>query len=149
MMKYTEGKTGRVLIARFDDGEDFISAMNKLVSDTSLESAVIFFLGALRSGEVVAGPVADTIPPVPHWVHFDGAWEVVGIGTLFQSDEGPMLHLHGSIGRGRDTLVGCLRKIAEVFLVVEVVILEILGTDAERVLDARSAHYLLDPSPHE
>jgi uncharacterized protein len=148
-VNYSEGRTGRVIIARFDDGEDFVSGMKKLVQKAKLTSGLIFFLGALRSGEIVVGPVEDAIPPEPGWVSLEGVWEVVGIGTLFQTDGKPSLHLHGSYGRKRQSLTGCLRKIAEVFLVVEVIILELVGTDAQRVYDPLSGLFLLHPSPEK
>ncbi|MFC1528978.1 PPC domain-containing DNA-binding protein, partial [Candidatus Latescibacterota bacterium] len=97
----------------------------------------------------VTGPVRDTIPPEPDWVSLEGIWEVVGIGTLFEADGKPSLHLHGSYGRKRQSLTGCLRKIAEVFLVVEVIILELVGTDARRLYDPSSGLFLLHPSPEK
>ena len=146
-MNYSEGRTGRVVVARFDDGEEFVSGMKELVKKTKLASGLIYFIGALRSGEIVAGPVKDAIPPEPGWVSFEGAWEVVGIGTLFEADGEPSLHMHGSFGRGSQTLTGCLRNIAEVFLIVEVVILEIIDTEAQRLYDSESGLFLLHPSP--
>ena len=148
-MNYSVGRTGRIIIARFDDGEDFISGMKELVENIKLTSGLIFFLGALRSGEIVTGPVRDAIPPEPGWVSLEGVWEVVGIGTLFEADGEPSIHLHGSYGRGTQSLTGCLRKIAEVFLIVEVIVLELLDTDARRVYDPLPGLFLLHPSPEK
>lgn len=144
-MNYSEGSTGRVIIARFDDGEEFISGMKELILKAQVTSAVIFFLGAFRSGKIVAGPVSDNIPPEPYWVSFGNPSEVVGIGTLFESDGEPSIHMHGSLGRGTQSLTGCFREIAEVFLIVEVVILEIVNTGARRIHDPDSGLSLLSP----
>ena len=38
------------------------------------------------------------------------ASEVMGIGTLFWKGDEPVIHLHGAIGRDRETVVGCIRK---------------------------------------
>jgi len=146
-MNYSEGRVGRVIVAKFDDGEDFVGGMKSLVEQSNVESAVFFFLGAFREGDVVAGPKAPVIPPTPDFIHFDGAWEVVGIGTMFTRDGVPFLHMHGAIGSGGNTLVGCLRKLTTTFLIVEVVMLEICGSTAVRTYNAESGHTLLDPDP--
>lgn len=69
-MKYSEGNIGRVIVARFDDGEEMVSGMRELMTRTGISSGVILFLGALRSGEPVVGPVVDELPPTPSWLKF-------------------------------------------------------------------------------
>ncbi len=59
------------------------------------------------------------------------------MGTLFCDGDKPTLHLHGAIGRGDETLVGCPRGGATVFCLLEVVILEIDGINAARELDPK------------
>ena len=76
-MNYSEVRTGRVIITRFNDGEDFVSGMDELVRKARLK----------------------------------------------------------------------VRKIAEVFLIVEVVVLEISDTDARRVYDPDSGLTLLNTKP--
>ncbi len=144
-MNYSIGKTGRVIVARFDDGEEIVSGMKTLVREADISSGVIFFLGALRSGETVAGPREDTLPPAPHWLSFDHTHEVIGIGTVFPAGGEPAIHLHGALGRGGESLVVCLRRMAEVYLILEVIILEILNTPAIRVKDKNSDIRLLKP----
>ena len=146
-MKYSEGGIGRVIVARFDDGEEMVSGLRELMERAGVSSAVVFFLGALRSGEAVAGPVEDELPPVPSWLAFGSPHEVVGVGTVFPSGGKPVLHLHGALGRGDRSFVGCLRKVAEVYLILEVIVLEILGSEAVRVSDPRAEMLLMDPRP--
>ena len=146
-MKYSEGRTGRIIVASFEDGEDIVAGMEKLVETASLTSAVVFLIGALRSGEVVAGPVRDEIPPEPAWINLCDPHEIVGMGTLFPSGGKPSLHLHGVYGRGERTIAGCLRKAEEVFLIVEVVIMEIMGSPARRIDRYGSGLSLLDALP--
>ena len=146
-MKYSEGAIGRVIVARFDDGEEMVSGMRELMTRTGISSAVVFFLGALRSGETVVGPVEDELPPVPSWLAFGSPHEVVGVGTVFPVEGKPAIHLHGAVGRGDRSFVGCLRKVAEVYLILEVIVLEILGSAAVRVSDPRAEMFLLDPEP--
>jgi predicted DNA-binding protein with PD1-like motif len=144
-MNYSVGRPGRVIVARFDHGEEIVSGMKKLVGESGVNSGVIFFLGALRAGETVAGPREDTLPPVPHWLSFDHTREVVGIGTVFPAGGEPAIHLHGALGRGEESFMVCLRRMAEVYLILEVIILEILGTPAIRVKDPNSDIRLLKP----
>ncbi len=146
-MKYSEGSIGRVIVARLDDGEEMTSGMRELMAQTGITSAVVLFMGALRSGEAVAGPVRDELPPVPSWLTFGSPHEVVGVGTVFPVDGKPALHMHGAVGRGDRSFVACLRKVAEVYLILEVIILEIVGSDAVRVTDPRAEMYLMDPKP--
>lgn len=144
-MEYSIGRPGRVVVARFEDGEEVVGGMKRLVTEAGVSSGVIFFLGAFRSGETVAGPREDTLPPIPHWLSFDRTHEVVGIGTVFPAEGGPAIHMHGALGRGGDSLVVCLRRLAEVYLILEVIILEILDTPAIRVQDPNSDIRLLSP----
>lgn len=146
-MKYSEGNIGRVIVARFDDGEEMVSGMRELMTRTGISSGVILFLGALRSGEPVVGPVVDELPPTPSWLKFGSPHEVVGVGTVFPVDGKPAIHLHGALGRGDRSFVGCLRKVAEVYLILEIIVLEISGSAAVRVTDPRAEMFLLDPKP--
>lgn len=146
-MKYSEGNIGRVVVARIEDGEEMVSGMRELMERTGITSAVVLFLGALRSGEAVAGPKMDELPPDPSWLTFASPHEVVGVGTVFPVNGKPAIHLHGAAGRGDRSFVVCLRKMAEVYLILEVIVLEIVGSAAVRVTDPRAEMFLLDPKP--
>jgi len=65
------------------------------------------------------------------------------LGTVYPSEDGPRIHMHVSVGRGRETLTGCLREIATTYLVVEVVILELVGLSARRVFDSEFKLHML------
>ncbi|MEM2124207.1 MAG: DNA-binding protein, partial [Methanolinea sp.] len=47
----------------------------------------------------------------------------------------PRVHLHAGAGRGTRAVTGCVRDAAEVYVVVEAVILEVAGIETERVPD--------------
>lgn len=147
-MKYSEASLGRVFTVKFDDGEDLIKSIDTFLFENKIISGMFFLIGALRSGEIVTGPKEDIIPPDPGWNFFDKAHEVVAIGTVYPADGKPKLHIHGSFGRGKDSIIGCLRNTAKVFLVTEAVFFELHST-AERVFDSYSKHFLLDPSPEK
>ena len=92
-------------------------------------------MGGMKKGDIVVGPEKEELPPVPVWKSLDESHEVVGIGTIFWQDDEPKIHFHGAFGKKDMMKIGCLRKNSEAFLVLEVIILEIEGVDAKRVLD--------------
>lgn len=142
-MHYTRGTLGRVFVARLDDGESIYQAVDEIARSEDIRAAAVFAVGGMRAGKVVTGPEDPHGPVVPHYEEFDDAREMVGFGTLFQKDGEPALHFHAGIGREKTALVGCARGGMSVFLVLEVVIIELLGIDAGREFDPASALHLL------
>ncbi|HPS90689.1 MAG TPA: DUF296 domain-containing protein [Methanothrix sp.] len=142
-MQYSEGSLGRVFVLRMDHDEDFIESLQKFLNEKKIESCAALFLGALRDGRAVTGPKSPVIPPTPNFEDYDSAWEVFGMATVYSSAKGPKLHIHSAIGRGRQSLTGCIRDKACVYLIVEAVLFEICGLAAERVWDEKMLLYLL------
>jgi hypothetical protein len=135
---------GRIFVARVDHGEDLIAGMRDILLKEGISHAVMLFLGAIREGSIVTGPEEPVIPPSPHFVQFGGGWEVLGIATVYPGEDGPAIHLHGSVGRGDQALTGCLRGRAETYLVMEVVILELTGLTVRRNRDGSTGLVLPD-----
>jgi len=134
-MQYAEGQIGRVFVVRIDNGEDFLISMHRFITEKGIESGSVIFLGALMNGRMVTGPEEPVIPPVPHFVMFEGGWEVFGVGTIYPGEDGPHLHYHASVGRAGHALTGCLREKATTYLIVEAVILEFTGLQGRREFD--------------
>ncbi len=143
-MKYQIGKTGRVVLARFEDQEDILGNINTVARKEEIKSAIFFLLGGIREGKVVVGPEKDELPPTPVWRDLKESHEVLGIGTIFWDEKGPRIHFHGAFGKKDMVKVGCLREIAETFLVLEAVIIEIEGINAKRKFDPASGLTLLE-----
>jgi predicted DNA-binding protein with PD1-like motif len=141
-MQYTEGQIGRVFVVRIDDGEDMLISLRQFISDKSIQAGSILFLGALMNGRMVTGPEDPVIPPVPHFVLFEGGWEVFGVGTIYPGEGGPHIHYHASVGRSGHALTGCLREKAITYLIVEAVIMEFNGLSARREFDKRTQVHL-------
>jgi hypothetical protein len=141
-MQYTEGQIGRVFVVRIDDGEDMLISLRQFISDKSIQAGSILFLGALMNGRMVTGPEDPVIPPVPHFVMFEGGWEVFGVGTIYPGEGGPHIHYHASVGRSGHALTGCLREKAITYLIVEAVIMEFNGLSARREFDKRTQVHL-------
>ncbi|MHB9131818.1 MAG: PPC domain-containing DNA-binding protein [Armatimonadota bacterium] len=143
MMEYTQGTLGRVFVARLQEGESVYDSVEEIARKEGILSAAVFAVGGMRRGKVVTGPEQLTGKIVPHFEEFDDARELVGVGTLFPQEGRPSLHFHAGIGRGSTALVGCPRAGMAVFLVLEVIIIELCGIDAQRVLEPEFGVHLL------
>ncbi len=137
-MQYAEGKVGRVFLVRFDHGEDFLESLQNFVTDKAVRSGTVQFLGALSEGRLVTGPKKPVVPPEPNFEIIGGGWEIFGFATILQDGAKPSIHLHASVGRGRQSLTGCLREHAQIYLVVEAVITEFIGMNVKRVPDVKT-----------
>jgi len=117
-------------------------SLRQFIIDKNIQAGSIQFLGALMNGRMVTGPEEPVIPPVPHFVMFEGGWEVFGVGTIYPGEGGPHIHYHGSVGRSGHALTGCLREKAVAYLIVEAVITEFTGLSARRELDEKMQLHL-------
>lgn len=135
-MHCSEGRVGRIFVLRIDHDEDLLETLLWCIREKELHCGTVQVLGALGKGHLVTGPEEPVLPPVPHWEDVDGGWEIIGIGTISWGEDGPHLHLHSAVGRGRHTLAGCLREYARAYIVVEAIITEIVGIHAVRSIDA-------------
>jgi len=165
-MQYTEGTIGRVFILRLEDGEVLNDTIEAFARDHEVDRALVTYLGGSADGSrVVVGPeatdsavgsretadqdaasrnTADPEPVVPIVHRLSGHREVLALGTLAPNEAGgPTLHMHAATGREGDATVGCTRAGLEVWLVGEVVIEEILGATARRVVDPATGFALL------
>jgi predicted DNA-binding protein with PD1-like motif len=145
-MQYQEGTIGRVFALRLEDGERLPDTLEAFARDRNLEAAMVIYVGGAKDGSrLVVGPEAaraDAIVPLVHTL--TGIQEVLAVGTLFPDDQGnPVLHLHAATGREGDATVGCSRAGVDVWLVGEVIILEILGTRGRRRPEPPSGFSLL------
>ena len=134
-MDYTQGKLGRVFVARIDHEEDLLSEMKDLAVNEDIRSAFFFLLGATGGASVVTGPKEKCIPPEVTRTQVKNASEIMGVGNVFWEDGKPKIHIHASACSGSDIVMGCFREFTEVFMVIEVVIFEIEGIVAERMFD--------------
>ncbi len=142
-MRYKAGKVGRVVLARFDHGEQVVPALAALCDNERISSGWFFLFGAIQDGRMVVGPREGTLPPDPVWQEFTDPFEIVGMGSITAGDGLPSIHLHSSLGRGKEVLTGCIRKEGKAFIVVEAMILEIRGVRATRSPDEQSGLELL------
>jgi len=143
-MKYQQGSFGRVFLLKFDDKDDLLEEIKKMATQEKVKVGTIMLLGGIRAAGMVMGPKEAVIPPDPMWADFSDAREILGFGTLFWKDDEPMIHLHGAVGRGNETLTGCIRKNSSVYLVVEAVITELIGIKARKFMNEKAGLALLE-----
>jgi predicted DNA-binding protein with PD1-like motif len=147
-MRYSQGSTGRIFVLRLEDGDVLNETIEAFARENAVARALVFYLGGSATGsKLVVGPDAerkDAIVGLEH-VLTGAPRETLALGTLFLNAAGdPALHMHAATGREGDATVGCTRAGLETWLVGEVVLLEILGTEARRVVDPASGFELLD-----
>ncbi len=131
-MKYQAGKAGRIVYLRLDDGDDLHESIIEVVSREKIQCAWFQVFGGLKSAGVVIGPKEPVMPPDPVWKDLEDAREILGMGTVFLDGEKPRLHLHAAMGHHGETLTGCVRRDSRVYLVLEVMLVEITGLQVTR-----------------
>ena len=142
-MQYSVGRIGRVVVVKLEDDEDVLTSLQTLAQKERIESALFFVIGNLKKGSLVSGAERAEIPVVPIWQHFRTNHEILGVGTIFQMEAQPKVHLHAALVHGDELMAGCLREKSEVFLVAELVVLEILDISARRAKDEKTGFNLL------
>ncbi len=146
-MDYCEAQLGRVFVLRLHHNEILHETIEKFASEKSIQSALCFFLGGAKDkSKVVVGPKdSEEMPPIPMVTLLKGAHECTGVGTIFTNEKGsPQLHMHASFGRKENALTGCVRMGVDVWLIGEVVILELTGCGAKRKRDMQSGFEILE-----
>ncbi len=142
-MEYAQGTFGRVFLVKFEHGDDLLKEIESLLEAENISLATIALIGALASADIVTGPEKKELPPEPIWNSFDDGREVVGLGTLVRKNGKLTAHIHSAFGKGREVLVGCLRKKSEVFITVEAVVTELTGIDVSKQKDKKVGLELL------
>lgn len=146
-MKYSEAKLGRVFILRMEHGDIIPDVIEEFAVENQINTAIVHFLGgADPESKVVVGPEDGNSPkPRPMVVDLLGTSEAIGMGTIFINEKGiPKLHLHSAFGRGRETITGCTREGVKVWHIGEVVILELVNTNATRKTNLVTGFELLE-----
>ena len=146
-MQFTEANLGRVFVLRLHDGDHLPDVLESFAAEHNVKSALCFFLGGAKdSSRVVVGPRnGDAVPPEPMITLLKGVHEVCGVGTIFVDKEGkPKLHMHASFGRKEETITGCVRMGVDVWRIGEVVMFELAGTAAHRVVDKETGFEFLE-----
>lgn len=147
-MHYSQAKQGRIFVIRLEDGEILHETIEGFAREQGVQAAFLMVLGgADGQSRLVVGPEDGRAVPVVPMIHeLENVHEIVGTGTLFPDEEGnPVLHMHAAGGRLDSTITGCVRAGVKIWLVAEVVLIELLDTTAVRRLEPGSGFKLLNP----
>jgi predicted DNA-binding protein with PD1-like motif len=144
-MKASEGQFGRVFVIRLEDGDAIPACIESFAAEKKISVGQVILIGGIGDGQVVVGPRRSSeMPPEPMLVPVDGVHEVVGVGIIAPDKKGkPGLHIHAALGRAGKTTTGCLRPGVTTWLIGEVIIFEILGTDVVRLPSEKARFELL------
>lgn len=135
-MDYRKGSIGRIFAVSIDHGEDVLAELSGLAVKEEIRSAFFIMLGAMGSADLVTGPKDKVVPPTTVWSKFDDAREILGAGDIFWENAAPKIHLHGAAGNSMGITMGCIRKAAQAFMVLEVFIVE-MDIAARRVFNEK------------
>ncbi|MBI9080188.1 MAG: DNA-binding protein [Pseudodesulfovibrio sp.] len=144
-MQYSEGSIGRIFTLRLENGEKIPDCIEQFAREKNIKAALCTMIGGVDKGTLVVGPEDGNDPIITPILHaIDTAHEVSATGTIFPDEEGtPVLHMHAALGREGKTRTGCIRPGLDVWLVGEVIIMEILNTDMLRKKEKKSGLALL------
>lgn len=131
-MEYRTGSIGRVLTIRFDNGDDLLEGLKEIVIKEQIESCWFQILGGIRHTKAVTGPEKPVMPPTPVWCEVDGARESLGSGSIHFEGKEPRIHLHAALGHHGETMTACVREHTKVYLILEVMLMELKGLQASR-----------------
>jgi len=149
-MRYSEAELGRVFIIRLEQGEVVHEVLERFAAEKNVRSAAVLMVGgAQRGSRLVVGPEdGDALPVVPLRHVLSKVHEMAAVGTLFPDESGrPSLHVHAALGREGRATVGCIRAGVVVWLILEVIMIEIAGDRAKRLRDPVTGFDLLEPDP--
>lgn len=147
-MKVSEGRLGRVIVLRLEDGEVLHECVERAAIERNVERATVIAIGGADKGSrLVVGPRNGRAEKVvPMQSELAGESEIAAVGTIFPDEDGrPSLHMHGSCGRRGRSVTGCVRAGVKTWLIQEVVIIEMLDLRSKRVTDPRTGFKLLEP----
>ena len=143
-MKYQVGGVGKIIIARFEEGEEILKNLADIVRKEKIKASIFYLLGGITDARIIVGPADDqACPPEPAWREIIESHETFGIGTIFWYKNEPRIHFHGAYGKFDSVKAGCLRDKGKTFIVMEAIIVEIKGVNAVRDLDSVTNMVLL------
>jgi uncharacterized protein len=134
-MQYGTGEIGRIFVLRLEEGDQLPDTVERFAAEHGVQRGLAFYVGGAADGSrLVVGPEENMEQGIVPMLHtLQGIHEVLAVGTLFPDETGaPVLHLHAAAGREEKTAVGCARAGVKVWLVGEVVLLEIAGIEGRR-----------------
>ena len=137
-----QGKFSRVIIDRFEKGEDVLECLNKLVGDNHISSGSFIGIGSVQRAEIgfFVGNGKYSV------VTCNGPLEVSScVGNVASKEGTPFVHAHICLAdRQGKAFGGHLMQGCIVDATFEVLVHEFEGLDLRRKLDSTTGLFLLD-----
>jgi len=137
-----QGKPGRLIVERLQEGEDLLGRLNQLVVDCKVQAGSLTAIGSLSKAELGFYEGNGRYATTTH----KGPFEVLScVGSVSLKQDARVVHVHIALadkkGRayGGHVMPGCI-----VDSTFEVFIQEIEGITLQRKLDGEKNLYLLD-----
>ena len=145
-MQYSQVQPGRTFYLRVDNDEDLHDCVVEVCRRENVSRAWFHVFGAMAFSSLVVGPVREEIPPVRVVREATGVHELLGVGSVMPGEDGaPAIHIHAALGRGEEALVGCLQTDTRVFLVQEILLVELHGDMVRRAREGAVLPVFPDP----
>lgn len=133
---------------RLEHGDLLPDCLEQFAAENKIEVGLVHLIGGLHQGRMVVGPHNESVDLVkPKLKDIDAQpGETISFGVIAPDKHGkPVAHIHGALGRGEETTVGCLRPGIKTWLMGEVIIQEIVGTASKRILNNKTKLNFLEP----
>lgn len=131
-----KGKVGRICFFRLMEGEDLAEAIRKKAEECRVKSGILMFIGSLK--EVVLGYYKDGEYKS---IWMGGPLEIAsGMGNIAVDEKGEIrVHAHLVVSNERgEAFGGHLMKDSHVGIMAELVIIEALDANLQRVFDKKT-----------
>ena len=131
-----KGQVGKMCFARILEGEDLAEAIKKRVEESGIKAGIFFLIGSLK--EVVLGYYKEG---QYKYIHLDGPLEIAScMGNIAVDEKGEiMIHAHAVVADEKgEAFGGHLMKDSRVGATAELVVIEGLGVNLQRVFDEKT-----------
>jgi hypothetical protein len=131
-----KGQVGKMCFARILEGEDLAEAIKKRVEESGIKTGIFFLIGSLK--EVVLGYYKEG---QYKYIHLDGPLEIAScMGNIAVDEKGEiMIHAHAVVADEKgEAFGGHLMKDSHVGATAELVVIEGVGVNLQRVFDEKT-----------
>jgi len=131
-----KGQVGKMCFARILEGEDLAEAIKKRVEESGIKTGIFFLIGSLK--EVVLGYYKEG---QYKYIHLDGPLEIAScMGNIAVDEKGEiMIHAHAVVADEKgEAFGGHLMKDSRVGATAELVVIEGVGVNLQRVFDGKT-----------
>jgi predicted DNA-binding protein with PD1-like motif len=135
-MKHSQATQGSTFVILLDDGDILHEKREEFARAHAINAATLIAIGGADIGsKLVVGPEEGRGNPITLMEYvLANIHEIAGVGAIFpDKDHNPVLHMHIASGRKESTIIGCVRKGVKIWHIMEVTLIELIGTSARHI----------------